>query len=161
MLELAALFMSNWGLDSSADNASVDGHSQVVSDDRSGIYFDQDGNIIEGFRDDTSSVDDVFDGHGLHTKGRRRWGEEAVFWFDRAVRRETKFTSLWTLGERASIIEIRIFPSSCCRIRDCETGRDLLAFVVGFAVFQCLTREAHDQHHQEYSRSVACVRIIP
>lgn len=102
MLELAALFMSNWGLDRNAEKGSGDSQSQVVFDDKGkgGIQYNQDGNIIDVFFDEI--VDDAIDGrHGWETRGRRDWGEEAVSWLDRAVRKETLLTPLRKLRERA------------------------------------------------------------
>lgn len=85
LLELAELFLSNWGLDRNAEKGSEGDQSEIVFDDKGGIYFDKDGVIIEDFSDD--GMDDVIDGHGWETRGRGDWGEQAVLWFDRAVRK--------------------------------------------------------------------------
>eukprot|EP00903_Cladosiphon_okamuranus_P014127 g13129.t1 len=83
MLQLAALFMSNWGVDRNGEKGIGDSQHQVIFDDVGGIYYDRDGNILEGFFDD--SMDDLMDAHGRETTGRRNWGAEAVLWLDRAL----------------------------------------------------------------------------
>ena len=48
-------------------------------------------------------MDDVIDGRGWETtKGGRDWGEDAVFWLDRVVRKETQIASLSKLRDRVS-----------------------------------------------------------
>lgn len=87
MRELAALFMSNWGLDFNAKKISGGSQSEAAFDNKGGMYYDDDGNIVEGFFDD--GMDLFNDGHWPEAGGRRDWGEEAVFWLNRAVRTET------------------------------------------------------------------------
>lgn len=91
MLKLAVLFLSNWGVEKQSGGSQ----GEVIFDDKGGIYYDRDGNIIEGFYDDES-----LDGHGWENKGRRDWGEEALFWLDRAVRTDALFTLPTALHKR-------------------------------------------------------------
>lgn len=116
MLELAALFMSNWGLDALAEKGSGDSKSGVVFNDNGGTFHDQDGNITQGFRE--HSVNNVIDAHHeWEIKKRRAWGEEAVFWIDRAVRKETQYTVLWKLRKRVSNRGLRPDPGHhWCRL---------------------------------------------
>lgn len=141
MLEMAALFMSNWGFDHNAENGSGDGHSKIVSDDKGGICFDQDGNIIKPFCTE-GSPNDVFGGYGWQTKGRRDWGEGAVFWFDRAVRKETQSTPLWMLRERASNEDWK-FVAQALLVGLATPERDMLCFSrFGFVPGRYLYRAA-------------------
>lgn len=68
-LELASLFNSNWDVDRD-DRRS-----------RGGSFFD--GDVDSIYDEDSGHV-----AHG-HVPGGRRWGEEALFWLERAVRRKS------------------------------------------------------------------------
>lgn len=66
MLELSALFTSNWDLD--RDDGQTTG-----------------GDTIDGNTDRLFEEDNRHDPHGHEQEGRRRWGEEALYWLERAV----------------------------------------------------------------------------
>lgn len=103
--------MSNWGVEKKSGGSQ----SEVVFDDEGGIYYDRDGNIIEGFFDD--SLNGVMNGHGWETRGRRDWGEEAVFWFDRAVRTEALLTLPTGLPAQMNVRQSRLLKNFVVGLR--------------------------------------------
>lgn len=117
MLKLVALFKSNWdrhdndsrGDDSGGDDSAggdsdsdSDSDNGVVGegDQGGGIFYDQDGNIIQDVFGGGGG--DVINGHewGKKERRRRHWGKEVLFWLNRAVRKQHN----WRIWLTSSII---------------------------------------------------------
>ncbi len=96
MLKLVALFKSNWDLHDNdrggdhSESESESGNGVVGEGDQGGgLFYDHDGNIIQDVFDGGGG--DVINEHGWGKKERHRrsWGEEVLFWLERAVRMKT------------------------------------------------------------------------